>query len=204
LGAALVAALMALLSRRLASRTRLLVAGLMVGYLGGALVSLLIWFSEAQGLQDYMLWTMGSFSALPPDRLPVLVGAVLVGCALALLQLRPLDALLLGDAHARSVGIDIRRARFGVLGTAALLSGAVTAFCGPIGFLGIAVPHLARRLLGSSRHAVLVPASLELGALLGLAALVLSEGSGRALPLNAITALLGAPVVLMVLLRGAR
>jgi iron complex transport system permease protein len=133
----------------------------------------------------------------------VLAPAVLLALAIAWLSAKPLNALLLGEAYARSLGLTVQRARFLILTSASILAGAITAFCGPIAFIGVAVPHLCRSLFNSSDHRVLVPATIMMGAIVALTADLIAQlpGSQTVLPLNAVTALIGAPVVAWVILR---
>ncbi len=202
-GAALVLGLVMLVGRRLQNAMTLLILGLMFGYLTGALVSVLLYFSIPEQVQTYVLWTFGSFGAVTWGQLAILAPVVLAGLGIAGLLVKPLNALLLGETYARSMGLDARRARLWIIASAALLAGAVTAYCGPIGFLGVAVPHLCRALFDTSDHRVLLPATLLLGAMLALSADLAARlpGSEATLPLNAVTALIGAPVVTWIILR---
>jgi len=203
LGAGLVLGLMLLVARRVASTTTLLIMGLMVGYATSALVSLLLYFSIAERIQAYINWTFGSFGGVTWSQLHALAPVVLLALAVAMALAKPLNALLLGETYAQTMGLNVRRARLAIILSAAVLAGAVTAFCGPIGFLGIAVPHLARNLFRSSDHRLLLPACALLGALLALVADIIAQtpGTQTVLPLNAVTALIGAPVVAWVILR---
>lgn len=203
LGAALVLALVLLVARRVQSAVTLLILGLMFGYTTGALVSLLIYFSIADRIQIYLSWTFGSFGGVTWGQMPVFAPIITLGLVAALLLVKPLNALLLGETYARSLGLNVRRARLWIIISTALLAGAVTAFCGPIGFLGIAVPHLCRAIFGTSDHRILVPASIMLGATVALLADWVAQvpGSQVILPLNAVTALIGAPVVIWIILR---
>ena len=203
-GAALACAALVLFARAVRGKTALLVAGVMLGYLCAAVVSTLLWCAGAEETRAFALWSMGSFSHVELRALPVAFLFAALGGALGFSATRELDALLLGDDGARSVGVDLNRARAKILGAAAILSGTVCAFCGPVGFVGLAVPHVARRVLGTVRHRALMPFCWLCGGVLGLAAMTASEASGGAVPLNAVTALLGAPVVLSVLVDGAR
>ena len=202
-GAGLVLGLVLLVGRRLQNAMTLLILGLMFGYLTGALVSVLLYFSIPEQVQTYVLWTFGSFGAVTWGQLAILAPVVLAGLGIAGLLVKPLNALLLGETYARSMGLDARRARLWIIASAALLAGAVTAYCGPIGFLGVAVPHLCRALFDTSDHRVLLPATLLLGAMLALSADLAARlpGSEATLPLNAVTALIGAPVVTWIILR---
>ena len=202
LGAALSMGLVLLVAARVQNSTTLLILGLMFGYLVSALVSLLLYFAIPEQIQAYINWTFGSFGSVTRRQLPLLLGIVAGGLALALALTKHLNALLLGEKYARSLGINLTWARLGVVLATALLAGAVTAFCGPIAFIGIAVPHLCRGLLKSSDHRLLVPGTLLCGAIVALCAALIAEvpGDSLVLPLNAITALLGAPVVAVVIL----
>lgn len=202
-GAALVMMIVLTVARRVQNSITLLILGLMFGYVTGALVSLLMYFAVPERVQAYVNWGFGSFGGVTWDQLPLLAGVVIIGLLAGMLLGKTLNALLLGEAYARSMGVDVRRARIAVIGVTALLAGAVTAFCGPIGFIGVAVPHLCRGLLGTSDHRALLPASVLMGGIVALAAALISQmpGSAIALPLNAVTALFGAPVVIWVILR---
>ena len=203
IGSALALALVLALAARVRSVMTLLILGIMFSSLTGALVSLLLYFSIAQRIQVYLNWTMGSFGGVTWAQMAIFAPVVTAGLALALALVKPLNALLLGEAYARSMGLNLRRARLGIISSTALLAGAVTAFCGPIGFLGLAVAHLCRALLGTSDHRSLIPACALLGGTLALVADLIAQlpGSQHILPLNAVTALLGAPVVISVILR---
>lgn len=202
-GSGLVLLLVMSVARRVQSGMTLLILGLMFGYTTSALVSVLIYFSVVERIQAYISWTFGSFGGVTWRQLQVMAPAILVGLAGGHLLMKPLNALLLGETYALSLGLNVRRVRLGIIGTSAVLAGVVTAFCGPIGFLGIAVPHLCRSLLHTSDHRLLLPAVSFMGATLALGADIVAglPGSQLTLPLNAVTALLGAPVVIWVILR---
>jgi iron complex transport system permease protein len=203
LGAGAVLALVLTLARRVQSSVTLLILGLMIGYLTSAVVSLLLYFSIAERIQAYIAWSFGSFGGVTWGQLRVLAPTILLGLLLAFALTKALNALLLGEAYAQSMGLNIRRARVGIVAGSAVLAGAVTAFCGPIAFLGIAVPHLCRALLRSADHRVLLPATAMVGATCALCADLAAQAPGAdvVLPLNAITALIGAPVVVWIILR---
>ncbi|MCB9451507.1 MAG: iron ABC transporter permease [Anaerolineaceae bacterium] len=203
LGSALVMGVVLLAARRVESSVTLLILGLMFGYAVSSVVSLLLHFSLAERIQAYVNWTFGSFGGVTWNQMKVFAPAVIAGLLLAWLLAKPLNALLLGDAYATSMGLNVRRARVWVVLSTALLAGTVTAFCGPIGFLGIAVPHLSRGLLNTSDHRVLIPAVGLLGAATALIVDLIAQvpGSQIVLPLNAVMALVGAPVVIWVILR---
>ncbi|MGQ9850101.1 MAG: iron chelate uptake ABC transporter family permease subunit [Aggregatilineaceae bacterium] len=202
-GAGLVLGVMLLVAQRVRSTVTLLILGLMVGYATAALVSLMLYFSISERIQAYINWTFGSFGGVTWSQLHVLAPVILVALALGLGLAKPLNALLLGETYAQTMGVNVRRTRLIILLSAAVLAGAVTAFCGPIGFLGVAVPHLARNLFRSSDHRLLLPACALMGALMALVADLIAQmpGTQTVLPLNAVTALLGAPVVAWVILR---
>jgi iron complex transport system permease protein len=203
IGSLLVLAVVMTVARRVRSTMTLLILGLMFGYATSAFVSILLYFSIADRIQAYISWTFGTFGGVTWNQLKVFTPAVVVGLVLAHLMAKPLNALLLGETYARSMGLAVRRTRLLLITSAAILAGTVTAFCGPIGFLGIAVPHLCRSMFNTSDHRVLLPAVTLMGAVLALMADLAAQlpGSQLTLPLNAVTALVGAPVVVWVILR---
>ncbi|WP_075296144.1 MULTISPECIES: iron ABC transporter permease [unclassified Pseudonocardia] len=205
-GAGVVLGLVLLLSRFARSVTALLVIGVMLGSVVTSVVGLLLVWTDPRTAQQFLMWGLGSVDGVARGELPVLAVVVAAGLVVVALLAKPLDGLLLGDDYARTAGVDVARVRVVVLLVAAVLAGAVTAFCGPIGFVGIAVPHLARAAVGTSRHRVLVPATALTGALVGLACAVVAHppGAGTVIPLNVVTSLVGAPVVIAVLLRSRR
>lgn len=206
LGAMVVLGVVLLLSRGARSVSALLVIGVMLGSVVSALVSLLLVWSDPRAAQQFLVWGLGSVDGVAAAELPVLGGIVAAGLVAVTLLAKPLDGMLLGEDYARTAGVDVGRLRVIVMLVAAVLAGTVTAFCGPIGFVGIAVPHLARLAVGTSRHRVLVPATALTGALVGLACAVAGHppGTSTVLPLNVVTSLVGAPVVIAVLLRARR
>jgi iron complex transport system permease protein len=206
LGAAAVLGLVLLLARWVRSVVTLLVVGVMLGAATTAVVSLVLVWSDPRIAQQYVVWGLGSVDGTGRDDLAVLAPVVAAGLAVAGLLVKPLNALLLGEAHARSVGVPVRRLRAAVVVAVALLGGGVTAFCGPIAFVGIAVPHLARLLVDTSDHRVLLPVTALVGAGVVLACSVAGHppGTETVVPLNVVTSLVGAPVVIAVLLRSRR
>lgn len=203
IGASLALSLVLLVSSQVTSPATVLVLGLMCGYGVSAVVTILVGVSQPERLQQWAQWGFGSFSGVTWPRLAVFAPLVLVGLSGATLTTKQLNALLFGERYAMSMGVAVRRARLVTMLGAALLGAIVTAFCGPIAFLGIAVPHLCRGLFRTSDHRVLVPAVVLMGGIVALVAQTLSvlPGSAGVLPINAVTALLGAPVVVAVLLR---
>lgn len=184
----------------------LLLLGLMVGYVAGGIVNILIYFSAAEQIQTYVLWTAGSFGGVTWDQLAIIAPVVALALVAVGLTSKPLNLLLLGEAQARALGLRVEQTRYTIITSTAVLAGSVTAFCGPIAFLDIAVPHLGRALLRTSDHRDLVPVVVLLGAIVALAADIVTQlpPNGVILPLNAITAVIGAPVVAAIILRHQR
>ncbi|WPP52692.1 iron ABC transporter permease [Catalinimonas niigatensis] len=206
LGAALVLFIVLGISYRINDYVVLLIAGIMIGNITLSLVSLWQYFSNPEQIQNYLLWTFGSLHGVTQQHLWVLCISVALGLLLTFLLSKPLNALLLGEHYAQSLGVNIKQLRIGVIIATSLLAGAVTAFCGPIGFIGIAVPHLSRGLFHTANHSILIPASALIGAitLLGCDLIAQVPGSAITLPLNAITALIGSPVVIYVILKNRK
>jgi iron complex transport system permease protein len=201
-GASLVLALVLMVSTRIANPTTVLILGLMFGYAVSAVVTMLVGASQPERLQQWAQWGFGSFSGVTWQRLEIFGPLAFAGLLVAMATTVQLNALLLGENYARSMGLAVRRMRFVTMCGASVLGAAVTAFCGPISFLGIAIPHLCRGLLGTSDHRALVPAAVLLGAAVALLAQIVSLLPGGVLPLNAVTSLIGAPIVVVVMLRG--
>lgn len=200
-GAVAVMALILFFSTQVRSGVMLLIIGMMVGYLASSAVSLLNFLSPAEGVQSYMVWGMGHFGGVSLGQLPAFASVVMLGLAGALLLVKPLNALLLGERYAANLGVRVRRVRHVLLAVAGLLTAVTTAFCGPVLFIDLAVPHVARLLLSTANHRVLLPATMLAGAAVALAcnlACVLPGGAGL-IPLNAVTPLVGAPVVIYVI-----
>jgi len=203
LGSALTLVLVLFVSQRVQSAVTLLILGIMFGYVTGAIVSILLYFSLADRIQAYVAWGFGSFGGVTWSQLQIFAPVIISGLVISYLLIKWLNVLLLGDNYARSLGLELKQARFWIVLSTALLAGSVTAFCGPIGFLGIAVPHLCRALLRSSDHRILMPGVILVGAIVALLADIVAQlpGSGVILPINAVMALLGAPIVSWVILR---
>jgi iron complex transport system permease protein len=206
LGAASVLGLLLMVSSRIPAPSTILILGLMSGYAVSAFVTVLVAASQPERLQQWAEWGFGSFSGVTWQRLRLFAPLTIVGLLTAALTAKQLNAFLLGDSYARSMGLPVRLARLITVSGASLLGAVVTAFCGPVAFLGIAVPHVCRALLGTSDHRALVPAVVLMGGVAALSAQTLSllPGSAGVLPLNAVTALMGSPVVVVVLLRTRR
>ncbi|MEQ8672436.1 MAG: iron ABC transporter permease [Aggregatilineales bacterium] len=204
-GAGVVMVLVLIVARRVESSMTLLIIGVMIGFATSAVVSILMYFSRPEQITTYIRWGFGSFGGVSWQTMPVFSAVIAMGLLLALGTGKSLNALLLGETYATSMGLNVTRARLAIIVSSALLAGAVTAFCGPIGFIGLAVPHLCRGLFNTSDHRVLLPACVLMGGLVALIADIVAAMPGNmefSLPLNAITALLGAPVVIWVILRG--
>ncbi len=205
LGAGLVFLLIAAVSRRIKDIMAILIIGMMLGSAAGAVVEVLQYFSAEGAVKSFVVWTMGSLGGVTLSQLRVLAPVVVAALAMSVAIVKPLDALMLGEQYARTMGVDVGRTRTLVFTSTTLLAGTVTAFCGPIGFLGLAVPHIARMLSGEARHRVLMPASMLLGAVIMLACDIVSGIAGPApLPINTITALVGIPIIVLVVVRNKK
>lgn len=203
LGAGTVLGAVLIVSRRVQNTLTLLILGLMFGYLTNAIVSLLIYFSQPERVQAFSLWAAGSFGGVTWNQMSVFFPVIALGLFIGYVMIKPLNALLLGDEYARSLGLNVRRARFWIILSASLLAGVSTAFCGPVWFVGVAVPHVARSLLNTADHRALLPASMLMGASFALVADVIAQspGSQYVLPLNVVMSLFGVPIILWVILR---
>jgi len=200
-GAITVLVVLLLMSHVVKSTTMLLIVGILTGYLASSAISLLNFFATQEGVHSFVIWGMGSFSGVTLDRLGVLAGVVAVLLLLSMLMVKPLDALLLGSRYARSLGVDVIVTRNRLLFLSGALTAVVTAFCGPIGFIGLVVPHIARMAVATSRHAVLLPATALSGAVLAMGCALVSvlPGSIGVIPVNAITPVVGVPVIIYVI-----
>jgi iron complex transport system permease protein len=206
IGASLVLSVVLAVSARIESPTTVLILGLMFGYAASAFVTVLVGATQPERIQLWAAWQFGSFSGVTWPRLRLFAPILAAGLLAAALTTKQLNALLLGENYARSMGVAVRPVRLLTMLVASVLGAVVTAFCGPVSFLGIAVPHLCRGLLGTSDHRSLVPAVVLMGGSAALAAQTVSllPGSTGIVPLNAVTALIGAPVVVAVILRSRR
>lgn len=207
-GAAAVTVVVLLVSQRVASAATVLIIGLMAGYATSAVVSVLLYsgLGRVERVRAYISWGFGSFAGTTWSELRVLTIAVLAGLLIAAMTTKPMNALLLGDRYAGSMGLHVRRTRLLIVVGASLLAGTITAFCGPIAFIGVAAPHMTRGLLRTSDHRLLVPGVVLLGGAIALLAGLVAQlpGTDSTLPLNAVTSLVGAPVVVAILLRMRR
>ena len=202
-GAMAVMALIVLASHKVKGNVTLLIIGVMIGYLANAIIGILKYFSVEEDVKAYVIWGLGSFSRVSGDQMGIFTGIMAVLIPLSMLSVKTLNLLLLGDGYARNLGLNIKRARILVILSAGVLTAIVTAYCGPIAFLGLAVPHLCRIVFQTSDHRVLMPASVLMGASLALMCNLLARMPGLegALPVNSVTALIGAPIVASVLFR---
>lgn len=202
-GALAIILLVLLLSRLLSSSIYLLIAGLAMSYLASSIISILNYFSTAEGVHSYLIWGMGGFGGVSTELLPLYSGVLLFLLLCALLLVKPLNVILLGDAYARNLGINTKRLRGMLLLVVGGITATVTAFCGPIAFVGLAVPHLARMASPTASHRVLLPVTLLLGGIVALACNLICQlpGGSGLLPLSAVTSLLGAPVIIYVVFK---
>lgn len=203
LGSLLVLLAVLIVAQKLRDTMAILIVGLMFGSFTGAIVSVLTYFSTAQQLQKFTFWSLGSLGNLPWDNIIILASVCAVGLLLAALCIKPLNALLLGERYAKSMGINFGRTRLILIIATSLLAGSITAFAGPIAFVGLAVPHMAKLLFRTSSHLVLFWATLLTGAIILLLCDTATQlpGNNYILPINAVTSIIGAPVVIWLLLR---
>jgi iron complex transport system permease protein len=203
LGAVLVLLLMSLTAWRVKDSMTLLIIGLMFGSLTSAIISVLAYFSDAEQLKIFTVWSMGSLGSTTQSQLAAFAIAGFVGLLPVLFFLKSYNAMLLGESYAESMGVDIHHLRWGMILSTGILAGSTTAFCGPIAFIGIAVPHMARLVFKTSDHRILFPASALTGAIILMVCDAISQlpGSAQTLPINAVTSLVGAPLVIWLILK---
>lgn len=201
-GAMTVLMLILYFSSKVKNNILVLIVGMMIGYLASSIISILNAYASADNVRAFVMWGMGSFSSVSVSQLPFFCICLLIGLFSSILLIKPLNALLLGEKYASNLGINVKYARIYILLTTGLLTAMVTAFCGPISFIGLAVPHIARMLLKTSNQKILLPATILSGGAIALLCnlfTVIPFGKGL-LPLNAVTPLLGAPVIIYVIL----
>jgi iron complex transport system permease protein len=203
IGAMAVMALIFFFSTLVRNNVMLLIIGIMIGYISNSAISLLNFFATDEGVKSYMVWGMGSFGGVSMANMPVFVSVSLIGLIGALLLIKPLNALMLGDRYAENLGVSILRVRNWLLIVTGLLTAITTAFCGPVAFIGLAVPHIARLLLTTDNHRQLLPATMLCGAVVALVCNLICflPGESGVIPLNAVTPLIGAPVIIYVIAR---
>lgn len=206
IGALSIMALIVYVSQKVHGNVTLLIIGVMIGYVANAVIGVLKFFSVEEDIRAYVIWGLGSFARVSGNQMMVFVCIMAVLLPLSFLLIKTLNLLLLGDAYARNLGLNIKRARLQVIACSGVLVAIITAYCGPITFLGLAVPHLCRGIFRSSDHRILMPASLLAGAALALLCNLIARMPGfeGALPVNSATALVGAPVVVSVLFKKRR
>ena len=205
LGAALVLGIIILFSMVVRSNVMLLIIGLMVGYLASSVISLLNFFATAEGVFHYTIWGMGDFSGVAVKHLPFFTISIVVGLLIAVLLMKPMNALLLGERYAENLGVRVKSVRIWMLVGTGILVAVTTAFCGPVSFIGLAVPHMVRLLTGSSNHRILMPLTILTGGIVALLCnLICTLPPNGVIPLNAVTPLIGAPVIIYVIIRQKR
>jgi iron complex transport system permease protein len=202
LGALVVMALILFLSTLIRNSVMLLIAGIMIGYVASSAISLLNFFATAEGVHSYVIWGLGNFGGVSLGQLPLYSGLIALGLVITLLLIKPLNALLLGTRYAENLGVNVRRTRNLLLLATGLLTAVTTAYCGPISFIGLAVPHIARLTLGTSNHNTLLPVTMLMGGAIALLCNLICVLPGEAglIPLNAVTPILGAPIILYILI----
>ncbi len=202
-GAGMVMILILFISARIRDIMTILILGIMLASGISAIVSIMQYFSNETMLKAYVIWTMGSLGNLSYGQLKVLLISVAAGILLSIFSIKMLNALLLGENYAASIGLNVRFSRIVIFICTSVLAGTVTAFCGPIGFIGIAVPHISRNIFRTSDHIILVPGSILAGAIIMLISDLISQlpGTGNMLPVNSITSLIGIPVIIWLILR---
>jgi iron complex transport system permease protein len=202
-GAGIVMVIIMIISSRVKNIMTVLILGIMLSSAISSVVSIMQYFSNETMLKTYIIWTMGSLGNLTSSQMNVMVLSVLSGILISLFSVKMLNAHLLGEDYARSIGLNVKLSRLVIIAGTSILTGTITAFCGPIGFIGIAVPHLARIMFRTSDHKVLIPATILIGAIVLLTGDIISQmpGSDNVLPVNSVTALIGIPVVIWVIFR---
>ena len=201
IGAMAVMAIIFFFSSIVRNNVMLLIIGIMIGYISNSAISLLNFFATDEGVKSYMVWGMGSFGGVSMKTMPFFASVSIVGLIGTLLLIKPLNALMLGDRYAENLGIDILRTRNWLLIVTGLLTAITTAFCGPVAFIGLAVPHIARLILTTDNHRVLLPATILCGAVIALICNLICflPGENGVIPLNAVTPIMGAPVIIYVI-----
>jgi len=206
IGAMLVMGIIFFFSTRVRNSVMLLIIGIMIGFIADSAISLLNFFATEEGVKSYMVWGLGNFTGVSIDRIPLFAALTFVGLCGALLLIKPLNALLLGERYAENLGVNTLRLRNLLLLVTGLLTAVATAYCGPISFIGLAVPHMTRLLIGTGNHRILLPATMLMGSLTALVCNVICflPGEGGIIPLNVVTPIIGAPVIIYVITRSFR
>lgn len=203
-GAMAVMAIIFFFSTVVRSNVMLIIIGIMIGYVSSSAISLLQFFATDEGVKSYMVWGMGTFGGVSMGHMPIFATFTLLGIIASLLLIKPLNALLLGDRYAENLGVSVYKVRNMLLVVTGLLTAITTAFCGPISFIGLAVPHMARLLLHTDNHRVLMPATILCGSVVALLCNIVCflPGESGVIPLGAVTPLMGAPVIIYVISKG--
>ena len=200
-GAMAVTGIIFMFAQWVKSSVMLLIIGMMIGYLVSSAIALLNFFATQEGVKSFTMWGMGNFGGVSLSQLPMFTGAIVIGLVGSVLLIKPLNALLLGETYARNLGVDVRSVRSWLLVITGWLTAVTTAYCGPVAFIGLAVPHLARLVIGTDNHLQLLPITMAMGALIALLCQLVCvlPGSQGILPLNAVTPLIGAPVIIYII-----
>ena len=206
LGSGIIMLLLLLVSLRIKDIMTILIMGILFGAITIAFVSILQYFTHEALLKTFIVWTLGSLGNVTSEQLPVLAGSIIIGTLLSVFSIKMLNAMLLGENYARSMGINVMAGRVMLFVSTSILAGTVTAFCGPIGFIGIAVPHIARIVWKTADHRILIPGVMLIGSIILLLSDIISQlpGSDKVLPINSVTALIGIPVVVWIVVRNQR
>lgn len=200
-GAMAVTGIIFMFAQWVKSSVMLLIIGMMIGYLASSAIALLNFFATQEGVKSFTMWGMGNFGGVSLSQLPMFTGAIVVGLVGSVLLIKPLNALLLGETYARNLGVNVRTMRSWLLVITGWLTAVTTAYCGPVAFIGLAVPHLARLVMGTDNHLQLLPVTMTMGASTALLCQLVCvlPGSQGILPLNAVTPLIGAPVIIYII-----
>src|SRR5574344_2452751 len=203
IGAMVVILIILFFSSIVRNHVMLLIIGIMIGYLSASAISLLNFFATEEGVKSYLVWGLGNFGGVTMEQMPIFAAVTIIGIMMAMLLIKPLNALLLGDKYAQNLGVNIVIVRNALLIITGVLTAIVTAFCGPISFIGLAVPHVARLWVKTDDHIVLMPATLLSGSVIALVCnlLCVLPGDAGIIPLNAVTPLMGAPVIIYIHLK---
>ena len=202
-GAALVLLLILAVSSRIKDSITILVLGMIFGYVASSLITILQSFADPDSLKVFVTWTFGSLGDVTLDKMPILATIVLLGILLTIVLQKTLNSLLLGESYALSAGLNVKRARIIIISIAAVITGTVTAFTGPIAFVGVVIPHFARAFFGTVNHKTILPATILMGSILMLVCDIVSQIpiTNRTLPINAVTAMFGAPMIIWIVLK---
>ena len=200
-GAMAVTGIIFMFAQWVKSSVMLLIIGMMIGYLASSAIALLNFFATQEGVKSFTMWGMGNFGGVSLSQLPMFTGAIVIGLVGSVLLIKPLNALLLGETYARNLGVDVHSVRSWLLVITGWLTAVTTAYCGPVAFIGLAVPHLARLVIDTDNHLQLLPITMAMGALIALLCQLVCvlPGSQGILPLNAVTPLIGAPVIIYII-----